>query len=277
MTRKARTWILTVFVVFAAASASAEEWYLPRSTHLLKRGSWEVGTRAQFLFDRNGLDFDRRVDAVASLRFAPTGRLELYAEGPYSYVEQERAVFPATISSADQEGWGDLFTQVSYDLLGEEDWKLMLNTDFVFPTGKNPFEDARDLGEGFYKIAPGLTYVHILDPAALFFYAGHQWTVPNSFPGIGQIEPGEDFRFRAGLSLMLHPRLRTSVYTVGDIIGHTRVRSIEIAGTDRDVIRFGGRMEWNVGDRWKLDVNSVFGASAFSSDAVLSLGVSYSL
>jgi hypothetical protein len=269
--------LIAALMLLLAASVSAEEWYLPRATHLLKGGSWEVGARAQFLFERNGLDFDRRVDGVTSLRYAPTSRLELYAEGPYSYIEEERAVFPATISSTDQEGWGDLFTQVSYDFLGKEDWKLMLNLDAVIPTGKNPYEDARDLGGGFYSISPGLTYVRILDPAALFFYIGHQWTVPNSFPGIGQIEPGEDLRFRTGVSLMLHPRLRTSAYVVGDIVGHTRVRSIEIAGTDRDVIRFGGRIEWSVSDRVKLDVNSVFGATALSSDAVLSVGVTYSL
>ncbi len=272
-----RSLVVASVLVAGITGARAQEWYIPQQSSVLEAGKIDVGTRLQFMVDRSGNDWDRRVDGILNLRFAPTRRLEFYVEGPYSYIEQERTVFPFLLHSTDQEGIGDIFSQVSYDLVGREDWRVMVTVDGVYPTGKNTYEDRRLLGDGFYKVAPGLTYVKVIDPAALFFYAGHQWTIPRSFTGFGKVEPGEDFRFRMGLSMMFHPRLRASVYTAGDVIGHTRLRGVQIAGTDRDVIRVGGSVNWAVADRWRMDWSSSFGMTDNAADAVIALGLTYSL
>lgn len=267
--------MMAILLLAAAGGAHAEEWYIPRPTHLAGEHAGEVGTRFQFFFDRDGIEFDRGFDAILHARYSPRKRVELYIEGPYSYRERERASFAQQkLHTVDEEGWGDIFTQISYDLTSGDDWKVMVSTDAVFPTGKNQFDHDRQLGDGHYKIAPGITYIKIVDPAALFAYAGHQWTVPRHLIGTGKIEPGEAFRFRVGISVMLHPRLRTSFYTAGDIVGHTRIRSIQSAGSDRDVVRFGTGLDLTVSENLSVNWNAAFGVTDLATDAVLSFGLS---
>lgn len=258
-----------------SAPVKAQEWYLPKQTRILKQGSGEIGSRMQYASNRDGVEWDRTIETVLSLRYAPLNRLELYAEGPYIFRDNRQVVFP-NLEHSYENGFGDVFAQINYELAGGSDWKVMLSTDAVFPTGPNIYEQNKTLGNGFYTVAPGLTFIQVVDPASIFLYLGYQWTLPEEFEGIGKIAPGEDFRFRLGASLMLSPRLRATIYTAGDVLAHTYFNGTRLPQTDGDLIRFGGGLSWNVNDRYKVEMSSVFGATPDAPDAVISLGLTRS-
>jgi len=254
-----------------STTVNAEQWYLPRPTNVLKKGSAEFGSRVSFSFDRNGLEFNRLAQLGLSLRVNPVNRFEFYVEAPYSYIEQERVKFPSYIYSESQEGWGDIYTQFSFDIAGRQDWKVIFHTDASFPTGKNPYVHSRSLGSGFYSVAPGFTFLKVIDPVVMYLYLGRQWTFPEHFTNYGKIQPGGDLRFRVGSSIMLNPRVKINLFTVGNIIGHIRLNGVQIAGSDQDVLRFGGGLSWNVSDSFRVDWNAVFGATDNADDALLNL------
>jgi hypothetical protein len=71
--------------------------------------------------------------------------------------------------------------------------------------------------------------------------------------------------------------MRLSLYTSGDVSGHTWVNGNKLATTDGDVVRYGGSMSWSVSDRTTIDFGSTFGATASAPDAVITLGINYKL
>lgn len=266
-------WIVIMAVMCIAGPILAEEWYLPKPVSVLKKGSGEVGLRAQYLTDEDGALNSRQADLTLFVRYAPLPRLELYLEGPYVYREEERVVAFGLHRFNDQ-GPGDLYAQATFELWGRTDARLFLGLDVVAPTGQDPFEHRIGLGSGFYRVAPGITALKIIDPAVLFVNVAHQWSFEEEFLGRGRVRPGDDLRVRIGSSFLLNPRFRASVYTTGDFFGHSYVNDVKVAGSDGDLIRFGGGLSWNVTERWKLDYNAAFGITGSASDAVLSLGVS---
>jgi hypothetical protein len=154
---------------------------------------------------------------------------------------------------------------------------MLLSVDAGIPTAKNSYEDNRRLGSGFYRFTPGVTLIQVIDPASLFLYMGYQTGPAETFGGVGSIEPGDVFRFRLGASLALSPRLRGSIYTAGDIIARTKLNRVRIEHTEGDLIRFGGSLGWDATERVKVEMNSVFGATAEATDAVVTLGITYKI
>lgn len=265
-----------VAALLFAPPLHAQEWYIPKRTEILAGGSATFGTRLQYIADEDGILNSRAASAIFSLRWAPINRLELYVEGPFTYREREQ-IIGFGYHSFNDEGWGDVFTQANWEVWGRQDRKILLGVDAVFPTGPDPYTRRVGLGGGFHRVAPGLTYLHIVDPVALHFYLGHQWTFPEIFPGTGKVEPGGSLRFRFGGSFALNPRMRLSLYTSGDVSGHTWVNGNKLATTDGDVVRYGGSMSWSVSDRTTIDFGSTFGATASAPDAVITLGINYKL
>lgn len=259
-----------------ALPAHAQQWYIPQKTTVLKKGAVDFGTEMQFSVDEADVLNSRSAAVNFSVRYSPLNRLELYIQAPYLYREDEQ-VLAFGLHSFNDQGLGDIFAQINVELLGRQDWKLMLNTDATFPTGQDPFEHRVGLGGGFYTIAPGLTYLKVVDPAIFFVYLGNQWSLSESFLGTAEVHPGNDMRFRFGASLLLNPRLRGTLYTAGDIVSTTRLGAAKVVASDGEIIRVGGGIDWNINERWRLDINSAFGVTNSTTDAVMSLGLNRTL
>lgn len=265
--------ILPAFLLlFLAVSVSAQEWYITKRTEVIQKGKSEIGTRLQLIGDEDGILTLRQADLVLSLRHSPVQRFEIYVEGPLTYKEQQRIVNFA-VQSFNDKGPGDVFTQFTYDLIGGQDWKILVSLDGSFPTGQDPVTHPIGLGGGFYRYAPGVTYLKVLDPAVLFFYLGKQWTVSNRFVGVGKIEPGTDVRFRFGGSFLLNPRLRVSAYSILNLTGSPRLDGVKLPNSEATQFRFGGGFGWDLTESVKFEINSTFGITAAAPDGVLSMGL----
>lgn len=278
-----RRLLLASALLATAGAARAQEWYIPKRTTLLKRGSGEVGGRLQLAADNDGFFDTVRLDFVPHVRYSPLRRLELYAEAPLAYSERETtdAVNPFLVVRNENGGIGDVFVQVSFEGFSGPDWKILYNIDGGIPTGKHSFEAVVPLGGGHYTAAVGQTMMKVIDPVVLFAHLGYQHTFPRRF-GANRVEPGRAVRFRLGSSLALNPRVRTSLHVTGDMVSTTRLNGVLIKsdGTRTEggvgsVIRFGWGLDWSLKGNLRLALDAIFGVTTNATDATLASGIAW--
>lgn len=276
-----RRLILAAALLAAAGPARAQEWYIPKRTSLLKRGSGELGSRLQMATDNDGSLDNVRLDYIPSVRYSPLRRLELYVEAPLAYYEREDLdTQTLTIVRNNNGGIGDVFVQVSFEAASGPDWRILYNLDAGFPTGKHPFEAVIPLGGGHYTAAVGQTAMKVIDPVVLFAHLGYQHAFSRRF-GASKVEPGRTVRFRLGSSVALNPRVRTSLHVTGDMVGTTELNGVPFKGGTRSeggvgsVVRFGWGLDWSVTGNLRLAVDAIFGMTANATDATLVSGIAW--
>lgn len=176
--------------------ALAQEWYIPKRPEVLEPQRFEIGLRAQFTTDSDGLLDSQELSAIGSLRISPFDRFEVYAEVPYTFAERDRIV-GFDIEANRHDDIGDVFSQFTYELFRGDDWALLPSVDVIFPTGRDPYDHPVGTGGGHYRFTPGVTYMKVIDPVVVFAYVGHQISLSESFD-VGRVSPGGSTRFRVG-------------------------------------------------------------------------------
>lgn len=271
--RRGRARALVAGAFFLAAGACAQEWYIPKRTRLLKGGALEAGARAQLSANNDGLLDTLRLDLIPSLRYSPLGRLELYGELPFSYAEREDVVAFALVKNQTT-GIGDAFGQVSYEAFAGEDWKVLVNMDGSFPTGKTQFKHRVPLGGAHFALAAGQTAMKVIDPVVLFAHLGYQHTFPRRFAA-GRIAPGRAIRYRFGTALSLNPRVQTTFHVTGDSVSTTRIEGKPVAGSSGTLMRLGWGLDWTLSGSLRLGMDAIFGMTKNTNDATLALGLNW--
>lgn len=258
-------------VVGAPAVSAQQEWYIPKRTEVVESGHIELGLREQFSTENDGLLDSRRLDSIVSVRYSPVQRFEAYVEAPYVWAQNERIV-NFTIDKDEDNGIGDVFLQLTYEVFGGEDWRILLNLDGTFPTGNDPFDHEVGLGGGFYRVAGGVTALKVIDPVVLFVHLGEQHSFSEEFD-VGDVEPGEDVRYRIGANVQFNPQMRAGIHLSGDVIQSTQLEGDTIPGSDNDLVRLGVGLDWSVSERVRLSADGIFGMTDSTPDATVVIGV----
>ncbi|KAF0127319.1 MAG: hypothetical protein FD189_386 [Elusimicrobia bacterium] len=264
--------VVLILCFLGPVKSQGEDWYIPKPVDLISAGAVEVGTRFSFAVNGDGVLESSRLENGYWARYSPLSRLELYFQVPLVYARQERFDNLLNIVESSAFGLGDIFSQVSYEGFSGEDWKLIYNLDVSVPTGKNPYENRVGLGGGHYSLGLGQMAVKIVDPVALFGYIGYQHSLAGKYP-IGKVQPGGDLRFKLGSAIVLNPRIRTSLYVTGDIVGKVRINGRRLAGSSSNLVYFGWGTDWSTGG-FKVNVDAVFGMTKVTPDAAIIAGCS---
>lgn len=264
--------VVVFFCVWVPAESRGQDWYIPKPVELISAGAVEAGTRLSFSVNGDGVLESSRLENGYWARYSPLDRLELYFQVPLVYARQEYFDRLLNIVESDAFGPGDIFTQASYEGFSGEDWKLIYNLDVSVPTGKNPYENRVGLGSGHYSLGLGQMAVKIVDPVALFGYVGYQHSLARKYP-VGKVQPGGDLRFKLGSTIVLNPRIRTSLYVTGDIVGKVQIGGRRLAGSSSNLVYFGWGTDWSIGG-FKVNVDAVFGMTKVTPDAAIIAGCS---
>jgi len=260
------------FIGVAANGLMAQEWYIPKRTEVLEKGSGEFGTKFQLTAHNDGLCDTRRLELVPNVRYSPIRRFEIYTELPVGEVSREY-IRAFQIVQDRLSGVGDLFTQVSYEAFSGTDWKSLAHLDVVVPNGKNPYDNQASLSGGHFSAALGVSAMKVVDPVVLFGFLGIQQPFARSFDSTGKVAPGTAFRFRFGSGISLNPKLRTSLSVSGDFTSKLNIDGEPVAGSAGTSIRFGWGLDWNVLSKYRITMDTSFGMTPNTTNAVLVWGV----
>lgn len=265
----------TAFLIMVlAVPAAAQEWYIPKRQHLLKKGSLETGFRTQFSANNDGFFDSLRLEGIPNIRYSPMRRFEVYTEMPLSYAEREDSVNFTTVNRK-VTGFGDLFTQLSYEGFSGADWKILFSLEGGFPTGKNQFQHPVPTGSGHYSAAFGMTGMKVVDPVVFFAHLGFQHSFSRTFPGVGRVTPGRDIRFRFGSAISLNPRVQTTFHVTSNLISTTKLNGVLQTTSSGTLMRFGWGLDWTVGSRTRLGFDTAIGLTKNTTDATIALGVTW--
>lgn len=109
---------------------------------------------------------------------------------------------------------------------------------FSAPTGDVEVVDALSvpgsaLGEGFWSITMGVTFIQTYDPVVLFYGFGYRERFTNTLDGF-RINPGDQFFYRAGMGFAVNPRVTLSAAFTGNYIEVDEVNGQPIGGSIRE-------------------------------------------
>jgi len=254
------------------SAATAQEWYVPKRTQILDRGTGELGIRLQTSANNDGLLDTFRADSVLYVRYTPISRLEIYVDCPYSFIEKEDIVNFSYVSERAQ-GIGDVFSQLSFEGFSGEDWKFLYNLDTVFHTGKNPYGNAIAFGSGHTSVALGQTAMKVIDPVVLFAHIGYRYTLPRTFSE-NKYSPGGGVRLRFGTGISLNPRVQTTLSVNAERVLTSKINNESITASAATNIAFGWGLDWKLKKGFGLNANATFGMTKNTPDATLTMGCS---
>jgi hypothetical protein len=174
------------------------------------------------LFDISRVKRDTITPSVG-LRYGVTNRFELETKIPYVYRQDATATrpigvanAPETLSTVDGMDIGDVEFGAHYQLnQGENGWPYLIgNMRFKTVTGTSPFEvpivngvqQELPTGSGFYALQPSVTAIFPSDPVVYYGNLGYLHSFAESFPGYGEIQPGDGISASFGMSLALNDK-----------------------------------------------------------------------
>lgn len=188
-------------------------------------------------------DIDRDVVTGALTgRVGIFNRLQMDVRVPYVWREDTETFNVGSTAAFDRQnsnhGIGDVQAGLSAQLLlGRGSIPaVILRLDGTFPTGDHPFEIEREpvpgapgdqrlieppTGSGFYQAGANLTFVWTSDPVVFFGGGGYTYTFERDFNEFGNIDPGDNYRFFAGMNVALSDRVSLNVSFTDQITGRT--------------------------------------------------------
>ena len=251
-------------------------------------------------------DSDRRaVTESLGLRYGLTDRLEI--DGRFSYINRDDRISGVAIDDATTtlrelsgSGFGDAEVGLHYQITGGRGGfpYLIANARAKAPTGKGPFEVARDpangvetelaTGSGYWTIEPSLTFILPTDPAVIFGNVGYQAnlsTSPDAQVGaaiIRETDPGDAIRTSLGVGLSLNEKTSLNFgFDMSQFLASTTL--IETTNSSGDTILTTSRQpatavgaflfgaSYSVNNRITLNLNTAFGATDEAPDMRVSL------
>ncbi len=256
-------------------------------------------------------DSDRRsITESVSVKYGLTNRFEI--DGRIAYVQRDDSITGVSIDDSTSvfrelsgTGIGDVDLGLHYQINNGVNFPYMIaNLRAKAPTGKGPFEVARDTagveselatGSGYWTLEPSLTFILPTAPAVIFANIGYQAnlaTSPNAITSPGttilEFDAGDAIRTSLGVGLSLNERLSvnfgydqshflsTSTVIQGtDSFGNLFTTTASQNSTTIGSFLFGG--SYAVNNRLRLNLNTSFGATDESPDMSVSLKAQYKL
>lgn len=138
-------------------------------------------------------------------------------------------------------GIGDVSAGIIRQLVdGDEHCPSVLATfAFSAPTGESQLVTAlatpgSALGEGFFTLSAGLTFIQTYDPVVVFYGFGYRHRFDNTFEGGFDVEPGQQFYYRFGVGFAINPRVTVSTTFIGSYIEEDTINGVRLAGGIRE-------------------------------------------
>lgn len=247
-------------------------------------------------------DSDRR-GRTASLgaRYGVTNRLEV--DGRVSWINRNDRISGVAIDDGTSifrelngGGFGDAEVGAHYQLTNGRGFPFtVLNLRAKAPTGKGPFEVARDMrgvetelaaGSGYWSLEPSVTFILPTDPAVIFANIGYQANLkdtPDALIGpntiVREFNPGDAIRASIGMGLALNDRFSVSFgydqsnyFSTRTLLENVMTGAQSLTSQQPTVIGsylVGG--SYTLNDRIRLNLNTAFGATAEAPDVRVSL------
>jgi hypothetical protein len=285
----------------APPETHAELEFLRRQTVLLKPGDYQFDFTVQYSIDETDTvlaEIDGDVLRIGEVRARQRLLLvplefrlgvfegtQLFVNVPFGWSNSEFD-FGGTDTFSNSGGIGDVSAGYTKSIVeGNDICPEILGTfSFSAPTGKSDLVTSLStpgstLGEGFWTVSMGLTFIHTYDPMVLFYGFGYRHRFENSFDGIS-VQPGQQAFYRLGAGFAVNPRMTLSASFIGSYIGADRIEGVKIAGGIREPmqLRFASTIVQGRGEKRHGSVRTVepfvsFGLTEESIDSVI--GVSW--
>jgi hypothetical protein len=229
--------------------------FLRTQTILLDPGEYEIDISLQYSVDNQ--DFvltelqgpnlviaeaqrrSRVLIAPIEFRYGWSERTQVFVNVPVGWANSEVDFLGRDVFS-NNSGIGDVSAGMIRQFLRGNAYcpDGLFTLAFSAPTGDVDVVSALSvpgsaLGEGFWSITMGFTFIQTYDPVVLFYGFGYRERFTNTLDGF-RINPGDQFFYRAGMGFAVNPRVVLSAAFTGNYFEEDEVNGVRIGGTIRE-------------------------------------------
>jgi hypothetical protein len=228
--------------------------FLRKQDVLLKEGQWQFDVGLQYLifthdytqFAQSGVNIfpvDSRLTrrlliAPLDVRYGVSDRLQAFADVPFGWSNTENS-YPGFDDFTNQGGIGDMTAGISW-LVHKScgcscDPDVVATFSITAPTANvSPLQGIIEppntmLGTGFCYGYWNVLFIHTVDPVILFYGFGSRHGLARTYEGL-DIQPGDQYYYRAGLGFAVNEKLTLSSSLSGWYITDPQVDGVRIAG-----------------------------------------------
>ena len=226
--------------------------FLRRQSILLDPGEYQIDVTLQYLIDETDFAMAEVEGDVLTIgearrrqrllllpiefRLGVSPVTQVFVNVPFGWSNSEFS-FAGTDEFGSTGGIGDVSAGLTRLILERRgSFPDVLGTlSFSAPTGHSDLVSSlstpgSSLGEGFWSLTMGLTFIQTYDPIVLFYGFGYRHRFDGTFEGGIEVEPGEQAYYRFGGGFAVNPRVTLSASFLGSYIGEMRVNGVRVAG-----------------------------------------------
>ena len=226
--------------------------FLRQVSVLLEPGEFQFELRVQYLND--DVDFvsaqirgnnliiaearrrQRLLTVPIEFRLGITSDVQAFVNVPFGWSNSELAI-AGRDDFTNIGGIGDVSAGLTKLLLeGTATFPQVLGSlSFSAPSGRTSLATSvttpgGSLGEGFWSLTAGLTFIHTYDPVVVFYGFGYRHRFERTIDGFF-ITPGEQAFYRFGLGFAVNPKVTLSASFFGSFIGENEVNNVGVGGS----------------------------------------------
>ena len=236
----------------APKETHTERQFLRRESILLGPGEYQCETTVQYLID--DVDFamaelqgdvlligegrrrQRLLLVPFEFRVGLSSVTQAFVNVPFGWSNDEYS-FAGEDELSNAGGIGDVSAGLTRVLIeGNESFPDVLgNLSFSAPTGPSSFALAlstpgSSLGDGYWSVTAGLTFIHTYDPVVLFYGFGYRHRFTNTFNNGVTVNPGKQIFYRLGTGFAVSPRVTFSASFLGSYITENVINGVRVRG-----------------------------------------------
>ena len=226
--------------------------FLRRQSILLDPGEYEFDVTLQYLVDEADFALARIEGNVLQIgevtrrqrllllpiefRLGLSQKTQAFVNVPFGWSNGEFA-FLGDEEFDNAGGIGDVSTGITRLLHegvnGTRD--VLAALAFSAPTGRSDVVSAltvpgSSLGEGFWSLTMGLTFIQTYDPVVVFYGAGYRHRFDRTFDDEIAVSPGKQAYYRLGVGFAVNPSVTLSASFLGSYIGANKINGVRVAG-----------------------------------------------
>jgi len=235
--------------------------FLRRQTILLEPGQYQFDVTLQYLINESDLPLaqingnilqiaeaqrkQRLLLLPIEFRLGLTPVTQFFVNVPFGWSNGEFS-FLGEDDFSNSGGLGDISAGITRLIIeGNDSFPDVLGTlAFSAPTGNSNFATSLStpgnaLGEGFWTLTTGLSFIQTYDPIVVFYGFGYRHRFESSFDvniGDGRISvnPGKQIFYRFGVGFAANPRVTLSASFIGSYITEDTIDGVRLAGSIRE-------------------------------------------
>ncbi len=235
--------------------------FLRRQSVLLDPGQYQFDVTLQYLINDDDFPLAQQVGNLIQIgeagrkqrllllpiefRIGLTPVSQLFVNVPFGWSNGEFA-FQGVDEFQNSGGIGDVSAGITRILIeGNDCFPDVLSTiSFSAPTGDSNFVTSlstpgNTLGEGFWTLTAGLSFIQTFDPVVVFYGFGYRHRFENNFDvnvGDGKItvNPGKQIFYRFGAGFAVNPQVTLSASFIGSYLTEDYVEGVRLAGSIRE-------------------------------------------